>query len=168
MKKYLLTLGATALTVTGFAQGTFSGKNTSGGFILAENGVSLLSKTVGKVELLDGNTVLASGNIILDGKFALGVVTDPASTGTVSITVRAWDSSLGSTFAAAQATGHGYGSAVVSVALATGTTPPSDLTASGFTGFSLTKAAVTNIPEPTTVALAALGLGGLMFISRRK
>jgi len=167
MKKTLLTLGVTAMAFTGFADGTFSGKNLGGVAILGEDG-NPLSKATGKVELLDGSTVLASGGFVKDGFFALGVITDTAAGSSANITVRAWDSSVGATFAAAQAAKHGFGSVVVNgVALATGSTPPVDLTAAGFAGFSLTKATGT-IPEPSTIALAALGLGGLVFISRRK
>ena len=165
MKKTLLTIGVTALTVTGFAQNSFSGKNLGGSAVNGEDG-NPLSKLTGKIELLDGTKVLAAGSFIKDGFFALGTIDGGAGT-TLAVTVRAWDSTLGATFAAAKATGHGYGSSVVSVALASSTTPPSDLTAGGFAGFSLVKATA-SVPEPSTIALAALGLGGLMFISRRK
>ena len=168
MKKYLLTLGATALTVTGFAQGAFSGKNLGGNAVNGEDGTAL-SKLVGKVELLDGSTVLASGSLVKDGFFALGTITDSvATTATATITVNVWDSSVGSTFAAAKAAGHGYLSLnVAGVSLATGTTPPISLVDAGFAGGSLAKG-TSSVPEPSTYALAALGLGGLLFISRRK
>jgi len=166
MKNYLLTLGVTALTVTGFAQ-SFSGKTLGGAAVNGEDGKTALSKTVGKVELLDGSTVLASGSLIKDGYFALGTITDAGagSAASANITVHVWDSSVGGTYAAALAAGHGYFTSTLSVTLAYGATPPIDLTAAGFAGGSL-KAGAT--PEPSTYALAALGLGGLLFISRRK
>ncbi len=170
MKKYLLTLGATALTVTGFAQGAFSGKNLGGNGVFGEDGVTALSKTTGKVELLDGTTVLATGSLVKDGFFALGTITDSVATsGSATITVHVWDSSVGATFAAASAAKHGYLSVdVKGVTLATGTTPPISLVDAGFAGGALVKGAVVVTPEPSTYALAALGLGGLLFISRRK
>ena len=49
--------------------------------------------------------------------------------------------------------------------LATGSTPPPAM--DNFKGLTLSAGSVV-VPEPTTIALAALGLGGLLFISRRK
>ena len=156
------------MTVTGFAQGAFSGKNLGGNGVFGEDGVTALSKLTGKVELLDGATVLATGSLVKDGFFALGTITDSvATTATATITVHVWDSSVGATFAAASAAKHGYLSVdVKGVALATGTTPPISLVDAGFAGGALAKGSV--VPEPSTYALAALGLGGLLFISRRK
>lgn len=168
MKKSLLAIGLIALGVSAFAQGTFNGKNTSTSPVFGEDGLTKLSKTVGRVEILVGGTVLntAKNTFAADGIFSLGVLTVPGSTTSASVTVRAWDSSVGATYDAAVAAGHGYASSTFDVnGLATGSTPPPAM--DNFAGLTLTAGQVV-IPEPTTVALAALGLGGLLFVSRRK
>lgn len=87
-----------------------------------------------------------------------------AAGSTVTLTVRAWDSTKGATYAAAVAAGGKYGqSDPFSVTLG-GQGPsgppatPADL--SGLKSFSL-------VPEPSTIALGALGAAALL-LRRRK
>jgi len=88
--------------------------------------------------------------------------------GAVTLQVRAWSSAFATYAAAAAAPGTAaFGkSSLFSLAL-TGnpnggplSTLPVDLT--GFQGFALA------VPEPSTIALGALGLGSLFFVRRRK
>jgi len=127
-------------------------------------------KAVGRVEVLDNN-----GNIIngpadgtgktfgADGLFFLGVTDIPgtAAGGNGSIVIRSWDSTTGSTFATATTKGF----TIVTVGpLGGGAIPPPGLsTASNWTGMS-----IVGVPEPSTIALAGLGLVGLFYVARRK
>jgi hypothetical protein len=167
MKKTILAIGLVAMSVSAFAQGTFNAKNTSTSPVLGADGLKL-SKATGRVEILVGGTLvpLAKNTFAADGIFSLGVVTTGvASGGTASVTVRAWDTGAGATYADAVAAGRGFATATFDVAGLGGglVTPPG---MDNFKGFTLSSAGV--VPEPTTIALAALGLGGLLFVSRRK
>jgi hypothetical protein len=81
---------------------------------------------------------------------------------TVFLQVRVWDSTKGSSFEAASAAGSLIGqSAVFSITAGGGGSPPGPPNPMiGLTSFSL-------VPEPTTLALLALGAGALL-IRRRK
>ena len=162
MKRTLFALMLLATSVRGFGDGTFSAKNLGGNPITGQDGQPL-SKLVGKVEILDGETILASGGLVKDGFFVLGVVYDPTPGPTADITVRAWDASVAFSYAAARAAGYGFCfTTVKGVRLASGTNPPLDLTSFGFSGLTLVFC-----PEPKSVTLACTGLGGLLLLGRR-
>lgn len=143
MKKTILAIGIAALSVSAFAQGTFNGKNTSTSPVLGADGLKL-SKATGRVEILVGGTVLstAKNTFAADGIFSLGVLTVPgvAAGGTASVTVRAWDTSAGATYADAFAAGK-FATATFDVAGLGGglVTPPA---MDNFKGFSLSAGSV--------------------------
>ena len=116
--------------------GTFSAKNLIGTekrYLLDPNG-NPLALAVGAVELLVNNAVIASGGLVEDGIFALGTVTVPgaAEGSTVSVTIRAWDKSTGSTYDLATTRGN---SSISVGPLGGSITPPIGMT--GFTSFQL-------------------------------
>ena len=172
MNKILLTIIGLAAGLSALAQGTVNMNNNftpAGGsakaFILGLNNQPL-AKALGSVEILDSTgAVIKSGSLGADGLFFLNVITVPntSSSGAAQITIRAWDNSTGATFDAATVKGS---SAVNLTGLTTPPSPPLGLGAVGnFTGLQLSQEI---IPEPSTVALAALGLAGLFFVVRRK
>jgi hypothetical protein len=169
-----------------FAQGTFAFSTTAkalqGAKILDPNGVAITGAnylidvlvkqsdgTFSQAGLLKvttgGNVALApvnalagagaglfSGGAILVGNIAPGA---PAT-----VKVIAWDVSKGATYDASTI----RGSQTFDIAALGGTGVPASLPVamSNFTGFSLQ-----TIPEPSTYALAALGLGGLLLFRRK-
>lgn len=176
MKKVLIAVAATAALSSAFAQdGTFSASNIIGGvrqYIYDTDGSTTLAKANGAVEFLDGNTVLGTGvySFLSNGLFSAGTISDPGKAGqTVAITIEVWDKTTGADYATASTTpgGHYLPAQTVSITLGGAGTPPATPAAlTGFTGGKLLVVPV--VPEPSTIALAALGLGGLAFISRRK
>ncbi len=102
-------------------------------------------KSAANAGLFSGTTVTAVG-IVAGGDTK------------ADVTVRAWDSSTGATYALATVknsftfTQVGFGGS--------GTPAATPFNLSGFKSFALT-------PEPSTYALAALGLGGLLFLRRK-
>ncbi|MBX3732489.1 MAG: PEP-CTERM sorting domain-containing protein [Verrucomicrobiae bacterium] len=163
MNKILLTIIGLAAGLSALAQGTVNLNNnftppggTARAFILGVGGAPL-AKALGQVEVLSGESVIASGGLGADGLFFLGVTDIP----TTSITIRAWDTSSGASYASALIKNEAL---VTLTQFGGGATPPPALGVAGnFTGLQLEV-----IPEPSTVALAALGLVGLFFVARRK
>lgn len=169
MKKILLTIVGLAAGLAAFAQGTVNLNNnftptggTAKALILALDGTPL-SKALGSVEILDSTgAVLKSGSIASPGIFGFGVTTIPNTVdGKSTITIRAWDNSTGATYDLATV----RNSVLVSLTgITQPPTPPLGLgTVGNFTGFTLTQSVV---PEPSTYALAALGLVGMFFVAR--
>lgn len=171
MNKILLTIVSLAAGLSALAQvGNVNLNNnftpagaTAKAFILGADSQPL-AKALGSVEILDSTgAVIQSGGLGANGLFFLGVTDIPGTTpgGAGSIIIRAWDNSTGSSYATATSKGQAI---VTLTGLGGGAIPPPGLgTAGNFTGLQLTV-----IPEPSTVALAALGMVGLLFVARRK
>ncbi|MFO1459009.1 MAG: PEP-CTERM sorting domain-containing protein [Verrucomicrobiota bacterium] len=171
MNKILLTIVSLAAGLSALAQvGNVNLNNnfiptggTSKAFIVGLDSQPV-AKALGSVEILDSNgNVIKSGGLGANGLFFLGVTDIPGTTpgGAGSIIIRAWDNSTGSSFASASVRGQAI---VTLTGLGGGAIPPPGLGAAGnFTGLELKL-----VPEPSTVALAALGMVGLLFVARRK
>lgn len=181
MNKIQLLVGAAGLLASAslFAQGQFNFNNLSG--------------TRPKVFGVDGTTPLAGANYLVDilvknpttgnyegiqksgvaftgvapltgsnaGLFSGGVLTIPfvAPGATADVRVRAWDITSGATYDAATI----RGSVEFSIASLGGGTPPAPpASMANFASFNIAV-----IPEPSTYALAALGLGGLLLFRRK-
>jgi hypothetical protein len=190
--KRLLLLAALAASASGvFAQGTISFISPSGMFVTwdgigtpAAAGTRISAAYGVRVGLYYNNTLVSSlaqvgtsstgtTNAAFDGRFGTTVTATipglaPGATGT-SFQVKAWSGNF-ATYDDAKAGGALYTgeSAQFSNVAGGGVDPvtggdnlPAAL--SGFTGMT-----VTGIPEPSTIALAALGLGGLLALRRRK
>jgi len=171
MKKTLLTTIALLSGLAALAQGTVNLNNnftapgaTTKAYVFAADGARLRA-AVGRVEVLSGDTVIASGSIsAVAGLFDLGIrqIAGTPTGSPATLTIRAWDITAGATYADAAAA---RGEVTVTTAnLGGGTTLPPTLNNPGTGGFT----GLTLVPEPSTVALAALGLVGLVFAARRK
>jgi len=103
------------------------------------------------------------------GLFSKGVLTVNGKPGgaAVDVTIRAWDKDTGADYASAtvKATTTLTGFVLGGVVDANGIAGLPNSIVPAFTGLALTSAAV--VPEPSTYALAALGLGGLLFLRRK-
>ena len=123
------------------ADGVFLAKNLGGQPIRGEDGQPL-AKENARIEILDGTAVIAAGQFVKDGYFALGnvYVNENNLSQDAALVVRCWDSKVGRTFDDAVAAGHGFGAADVTVHLITGSTPPVSLVDDGFAGFQLVQA----------------------------
>ena len=179
MNKLLLTAFGLIAALTAYAQGTFNASNnytvpgaTQKAFILDPAG-SPLAKANGRVEIInaaDGSTLSPGGDagvaLTLDGLFFINGLSVPGTTtgGTANIIVRAWDATSGGTWASALTRSPATSGLITVTSLGGGTTPAATFAQnSNFAGLS-----VEIVPEPSTIALAALGVAGLFFVARRK
>jgi hypothetical protein len=176
MKKLALLAGLALGSLASYAQGYINTFNafapTPGGAIayLRDVGDGLLSKATGRVEIYNslGTEILSpikdgTGNpLAVDGLFSLGVTAVPGATpgGPATVILRAWDNSTGATYADAQERGIFV---VTFPTVGANTAPSNFVTGSNFTGLTLEL-----VPEPSTIALAALGVAGLFLAVRRK
>lgn len=124
---------------------------------------------------MDSGTFQAAGTAISllgtssvsTGRFSGGLVTlNGADSGSLFASVRAWDSASGATWDTATVKGE---SGVFAALFNIGTTPRTSILdplgdgSPGFTGIDLVA-----VPEPSTIAMIALGLGAVVFRFRRK
>ncbi|MBN9692838.1 MAG: PEP-CTERM sorting domain-containing protein [Verrucomicrobia bacterium] len=165
-------------TVSALAQGTFNASNnytvpgaSTKALIFVVEGIPL-AKSVGRVAVqnaTDGSFLSPNGAagvaLTLDGLFFINGLTVPdvAPGGTAHVIVRAWDASTGPNWFDALVRSN-PGSGLVTVNnLGGGLTPAASFAAdSNFTGLTFF------VPEPSTVALTALGVAGIFFVARRK
>lgn len=182
MKYSLATLAAFTVAASAFAQGTVNFSNripgtvdarvqydTGGGVLTPADGrfVAQLYASapggtlaaVGDPIVFRSNSDAAKGYWVGDARTIPGV----AENGSAQVQVRAWATSLGSTYEAAMATGQGGigSSATITVTSGGGLTPPQALV--GLQGFTIS----TIVPEPSIAALGLLG-AGLLLIRRKK
>jgi hypothetical protein len=180
MKKLLIALAAVFITVASYGQGqvVFANKvgtavdapvflgvgGTTGPGVNYSAQLYLQNADSSLTALTPASTFRAAGvgaAAIADRYWVNQTVDVPLAPGANgTFVVRAWLTSLGS-FDAAKTAGHDYGqSAAVTVAVGGGTLPPSNLV--GLQGFN-----VITVPEPTIIALGALGASALL-LRRRK
>lgn len=178
MKK-LIAIAALVLAVAGaYAQGTVNFVNkTSGGIdapVFDVDGTTKLTGSGFLAGLYNGESLVGDAVPFRTGTgagywnpapSALRTLDSVAPGANATLTVRAWDASKGATYAAALAAGGKTGkSAAVTVATGGAGSPPSlaaDLT--GLKSFSLVAA----VPEPSTIALAAIGAAALLYRRRK-
>jgi hypothetical protein len=163
MKKTLATLAALAMASSAFAQGTITffslseitrpdGTGAGAGFTAGLFLASDLNTALGTTDFVPGTGFLNAIDITVPGH--------PVGDATAQYVVRAWET--GKTFATSTI----YGSSGVFASTALGganppnppSTPP-DL-GPNFSGFRM-------VPEPSTIALGAIGIGALL-LRRRK
>jgi hypothetical protein len=182
MKKALLTLAAVAMAGSSYAQGLIgfsnadipnaAGTGTYNALIKMPNGTANADSTF-TVGLFNGSTLLTSTTIVGTTGLFLGdevAVAGAAPGSRPTLTVRAWNTSAGS-FAAATTRGE----ASFQTAPLGGpnpTPPPPSIFTPGLTGFGSETTGIglvmQTVPEPSTYALGALGLGALAMMRRRK
>jgi hypothetical protein len=177
MKKLLLVAACIVATVGALAQGQVNFNNTgpaiggTGAPVFDTDGTTLLAGTDYLAQLYagpDAGSLAAVGvatafrtgagaGFIVGGTVATPSVAPGAA---ASVQMRAWKASDGATFEAAQAAGlWGMGN-IISVTTGGAGVPPSlPANLTGLTSFSL-------VPEPSTIALLALGAAAL-FLRRR-
>jgi hypothetical protein len=177
MKKLLIALAAVLVAAASYAQGTvaFNNRVTSIGLdapIRMPDGVTGVGPGYSAALFLSGSSganvlIPSSLTTFRAGAGAAYVVPSVATVagfaaGTVAnLKIRAWDTTAGS-YEAALASGKGYGeSAEFQVTLTEPPAFPADLPAT-LQGFN-----VTIVPEPTTLALGALGAAALLFRRRK-
>jgi len=184
MKKLILSVTAVAaMSVPAFAQGIYFQDNGSASFDTSIAGVGNTSQNL-NLALLEGSTVITT--LLLSDGTASGDITGnsgliydnsgkefllPAAAGTaVTFTIEGWTGQY-SSYAAAEASqtvGVFAGTINTVVNIAAAANPPpngNDLT--GFGVLNLTQVPTTVVPEPSTLAMAGVGLVSMLFLRRK-
>lgn len=107
-----------------------------------------------------------TGFLVAGGTRTTGVATAEGANG--AFQVRAWTLSSGATYDAALLSGVGFAGRTAVFSNPTGAPTGSPPTPPAFLTGWVTPITVSPIPEPSTIALAGLGLASLLVIRRRK
>ncbi len=183
MKKILLTLAFMAAAVVAHAQGTVNFNNfvsgevnarvslqSSGAFLAGtQYGIQLYSGISGSSALtltangavLNFRTASGAGYLNPNGTDTTRVIAGVTPGSAATIQVRAWDLTTGSTWETA--TIRGESNLLTLNTGGAGNPPGLPANLVGLQAFSIAP-----IPEPSTFALGALGVGALLMVRRRK
>jgi len=184
MKKLIYVAALLVTSLSAYAQGTVNFNNRIVGTVDAPvfdvGGTVRLSGAAFFAQLYAGAAGTADANLVAIGApttFRTGAgagyvnaisevtITGVAVGGTARVQLRAWDAAF-PTYAAAAAAGNaklGFSTAFDASPLGGPGSPPAvPANLTGLTSFSLTQ-----VPEPSTIALGALGVAALLFRRRR-
>jgi len=177
MKKTLITAACALVSVAAFGQGQILVSNANPINDNTGAPIGSASGTDITVELLEGSSastlapIASSINNVNQGYFygpgATGIISiSGVAAGTVvSYAVEVWSTSAGSYAAAQTKAGSLWGESAVGTYTLAGGSPPVAPSPLGFATFNAT---LTTVPEPTTIALGAMGAGALLLFRRRK
>jgi hypothetical protein len=189
MKKLVTTAACVMAAAAAFGQGTFSFNSNIGATpgVAPDNSIFLSNGTtpadspyqaevaIGTGTTLSALTLYPASITAITGGYIFGptlTITPSTPGSTVAFDILVWNSANGSTFAAASAvTGAVFGSSGVIQGYSLGGPNPTGgptLIAGNpaFNSFKLGSGTIT--PEPTTLALGAMGLGAMLLARRRK
>lgn len=181
MKKLILTVALGVACVSAFAQGQLNFANFGAGAnapIYDTDGVTKLAGTAFQADLywapgtvVNSSALTALGqpaNFASSGYFLGGTRTIAGQTGTITGQVRVWDAADGSSWSAVAGstspTARIGESVLFQISLTQPPTTPNSLT--GLNGQPLFK--LHPVPEPSALALAGVGLAGMLLLRRRK
>jgi hypothetical protein len=168
MKKVLTALAALLVSVSAYAQGQVNFRTHIASdtppidFKILNSDGSLAANALAQLFVKNGDGSFTPGDVVgtvnAAGYVSAGVANFAIAQGTtVNMVLRAWQGAAGSTFDSSPIHGE---SAPFSITFAVAPNPPGDL-------LTLGTGTMTLVPEPTTLALGAVGLGALL-IRRRK
>lgn len=151
-----------ALSGQGIKNGTADGASYVAQLFI-KNGDTLTP--VGATANFRGATTTSPGTWSGGTRTATGVEQGTA----LNLVVRVWDNSVANYDAAKAAFNKGYGESAAFAFKDPLSSPPgaTDNFLVNFQGFSITQRIQTVIPEPSTIALGALGVAGLLFFRRK-